>query len=232
MEVSEQASPQVKAQAQWRERLIEAVNRVVPNSGLTEVAARTAGRNGKPIAYTTLRSILMGSGQVDSTTLAAVCDAVGVDLSYVLTGSVGVRATQAVGNIKSGLGIGVIPVVKMADAARWKEIAANPDAYTEVIFCSEKDTKGLMAARVGDNSMSPDFAKGDIVTFRLGKPENTKQPAIVRVEGSNDAQLRYWRTSGDRIKLQAANEEYGATTVTEKRIDFVAHVVGHQRELD
>lgn len=219
--------PNVKNLDGWRERLIDAVGKM----SYREIADRAIGPDGKSMAHTTVRSVFIGTGSVNMDTVAALCDALGIDMSRILGGKGSVPALPPPGgHLKPGSRVAVLPIVPMAQAARWKEVARKPEDYSELFYITAEGAEGLMVARVTDDSMAPLFKQGDLVTYRAKEPE-AGEPAIVMLDGAGVAIMRLWKPSGDRVKLTAANEEYGSQTVARHRIEYVARVVGMARDL-
>ncbi len=218
----------VRLQEGWRDRLLKHLPADVSYRLIAERALIAPGRS---LSHTTVRAALLGSGTITLDTLAAICDALGVDIAQVITGNADVR-TMAPASVAlpAGLSITVLPIVDIADAARWSEVAADSDKKTEMYFIESANAEGLMVARITDDSMAPEYLQGDLVTFRIGAPPSPKVPAIVQVEPHREAMMRIMEETDERVKLQALNEDYGSATVSAKKISFLAHVVGHTRE--
>lgn len=219
----------VRMQADWRERLLDAL----PKDPLSyrRLAEVSIAADGTSLAHTTVRSVLLGNGTIAIDTLAAICDGLGIDMVQIISGKSSCRAL-APPNVRlpPRLNITALPIVDIGDAPRWVELANNPEHQSGVYFTETENAKDLMVARITDDSMAPDYMPGDLVTFRKGEPPNPKVPAIVRIEDQGGAALRMLRSSGERVKLQALNEDYGSQVVSPKRIDFMGHVVSHVRE--
>lgn len=224
------AGQNVKRLEGWRERLLEAAG----NMTYRQISERAIGYDGRPLAHTTVRSVMVGPGATNIETLAAICDALGTNIVQIMGGPHTVAAVPPPGGrLPPGAKVVAIPVFDIQDAHQWGERASQQALATdEILFTDEENATGLMAARITDSSMEDEFYIGDIVTFRRGKPKKDTL-TIVRIEGQNNCMLRRWNptSDGSRIKLTATNEDYGSQTIAESRLEVVGVLVGHSYKM-
>lgn len=209
----------------WRARLVEATG-LVP---YRQIAERAIGLDGRPLGYTTVRHVYAGPGTTTIETLAAICDAVGIDLGTIVGSGGALRALPPPGGaVPSGRKISIIPIVSMSEAYRWTDVAADPKQYEELFYTDADNAKELMAARVTDISMMDKFVVGDIVLFRHQAPSNGDD-VIVQVQGQS-SMLRRWKERPDgKVELSALNEEFGLVRIAKDRVAVLGVVTGFAR---
>jgi transcriptional regulator with XRE-family HTH domain len=88
--------------------------------------------------------------------------------------------------------------------------------------CPEVDDPKAYAARVGDESMTPEFRKGDIVIFSPSLIARTGDDCLVRLKDGRAAFQRIFfeeAEGGRRVtRLQPRNEKFRAAVVASKEI--------------
>ena len=209
----------------WRARLQKAAGDMT----FRQVAERT----GIGMAHTTVRSVFLGPGGTGIDTLAVICDAVGVSLVDILGGEHKLTALPPPGGaVPLGAEVAIVPIVDIADAHNWQAVASDPAAYESMYYTDTKAADGLMAARVSDNSMSPDYRIGDTITFRRGKPKNGDD-VLVLLGSQKSSIMRRWRQTADgkRVTLAALNEDFGTQSVSSDIVKIIGIVEGKARNM-
>ncbi len=189
----------------WRERL----NALTKEMTYREIAERAVMPDGKKLSFTTIRSLIQGTGGVQIETLLAICDGLQIDASKIISGRPMVPALPPPGvAVRSHDAVVPLPVCNLDRASDWRRLAASPETIDSVYFAGDGD-RNFIALRVIDESMTPDFALGDIVLADpKGKPK--EDDFVVLSVGNGPAMLRGWKQAKDgKVTLTALNEDYG-----------------------
>lgn len=215
----------------WRARL----QQIAADRKLTyrAIAERALDADGLPLAHTTVRTAFVANGGVTIETLAAICDSMGVDIARILGGDSSVRLiAQPRVSLPLTSEVVAMPIVQLSDACRWAELVSSPDKYESLYFTDSATADGTMALRVTDASMMPAFKPGDILIVAAGEPANG-DAVVVRIEGSPFCILRHWHKerTGLRVKLKAANVDFGEQSVAINRISTFGVVRKFARDL-
>lgn len=213
----------------WRERLQAAQGNIT----YRQVALRTTvhGKGGETanLSHTTVRSVLMGPQQsIQLDTLAAICDALNVDILQIIGGENVTETVLPAGAALPKLPpIAIIPILPLPMAHMRDKMLAQPDNAKECLYLPAPEAKGLLAARVVDDSMAPTYQRGDVVMYKPGKPASG-DAVLVEVDGYGVTLLRRWKPTRDgKVRLDGDNADFGSTTTTEKMAHVVGVVCGH-----
>jgi len=192
---------------------------------LREVAEQAINRHGEVIAHTTVRSALTeGPKGVRIDTLAAICDAVDVDMISVITGrDFAYLETPKGFEPHEGATLRAIPVVSLSRASHWAEDVKHPDRVQGIVYLPMNGSEGYMAAVIDDPSMAPRLNKGDVIIFKKGEPRDGGL-AVVQVKDA-PAAVRTYFAQGNDVVLRAKNEDYGEQRVRAQSLTFKASVV-------
>lgn len=209
----------------WRDRLLQAKGEL----SFREVwqLTRTAGNE---ISHTSIRAVMAGETVgVHSNTLAAICDGLGIDVSWVLTGDVSSRVHVPPGvELRKNPDMTLVPIVSLKHAHAWASLVRREGAENDAIMLPG-DARKIRAVRVEDASMSPEYQPGDVLAFKLSTRADDGDVVLAEVEG--ETVLRRWKPNRDKVLLEPSNARFGSLSVPIKGADIVGHIVGLHRNI-
>lgn len=144
------------------------------------------------LSASALQSLLSTDRKAFVETIAAVCDAAGIDFYYVLTGRVALPVEGPEGAVLSITGARAIPAVSLLSAADWEVASQDPDSVLDFYVPPHRKWADAQCVVADDNSMMPLIGEGDIVYYAPSLAPRPGDTVVVAPQRSVAAMIRKW----------------------------------------